>query len=326
MEAIRDRPLFSRYYDGHRAFAPVRESVFIFAGSVEERSTLPEAWVREHAANGVHFYQITEQRPEDSVFLVRRISASDYADAPISVSLKSRRQLSEFLGSLPFKRVYLDVTGQDQATWAGLLRACLTHRLETMVVYVEPQEYSYSTAPVEGEIFDLSERIRGLEPVAGFASFKGIVDDSLFIPTLGFEGPRFQYVVEQLQPESDSIFPIVGVPGFRPEYPFYSYWCNKTTLLSTRSWRQVRFARANCPFSLFHTVAEITQKHPGRPVRIAAIGTKPHALGAVLFVLANASSGDSVELVYDHPIRKAKRTSGTSTVAVYYISSFLPAL
>jgi len=194
-----------------------------------------------------------------------------------------------------------------------------------MVVYTEPMEYSYSTAPIEGEIFDLSERIRGLEPLPGFARLHGSSDDFILVPLLGFEGPRFAYLVQQLQPDSDNIYPIVGLPGFRHEYPFYTYWCNKTTLVSTRAYRQVRYARANCPFSLFHVASDIMHRNAEKPLRIAPIGTKPHAVGAVLFVLANASSGQLVELVYDHPIRKAKRTSGASRVAVYYVSSFLPA-
>jgi hypothetical protein len=53
-------------------------------------------------------------------------------------------------------------------------------------------------------------------------------------------------------------------------------------------------------------------------LKIAPIGTKPHALGAVLFCL---SRPDSVELVYDHPIRKANRTIGASRLLVYTISS-----
>ena len=47
------------------------------------------------------------------------------------------------------------------------------------------------------------------------------------------------------------------------------------------------------------------------------IGTKPHAVGAVLFYLDSPSD---VELVYDHPVRKADRTMGTSRVCVYNIS------
>jgi hypothetical protein len=53
-------------------------------------------------------------------------------------------------------------------------------------------------------------------------------------------------------------------------------------------------------------------------LQIAPIGTKPHALGAVLFCLSRPRS---VELVYDHPIRKLGRTTGASRLLVYDVSS-----
>jgi hypothetical protein len=51
------------------------------------------------------------------------------------------------------------------------------------------------------------------------------------------------------------------------------------------------------------------------------IGTKPHALGAVLFSLM---SGCPTELVYDHPIRKPGRTDGTERLLVYHVSAIIP--
>jgi hypothetical protein len=81
----------------------------------------------------------------------------------------------------------------------------------------------------------------------------------------------------------------------------------------------VRFAPANDPFGLFYLLEDISAARPSDVLRIAPIGTKPHALGAVLFALTNPRS---VELVYDHPVRKAKRTAGVSRTFVYEISPF----
>ena len=47
---------------------------------------------------------------------------------------------------------------------------------------------------------------------------------------------------------------------------------------------------------------------------VAPIGTKPHALGAVLYYLDHSRT---VEVLYDHPVRKERRTLGTSRVCLY---------
>ena len=187
-----------------------------------------------------------------------------------------------------------------------------------MVVYVEPGAYRFSLTPTEGEIFDLSERIIGISPLPGFASLTDpSEDDFCFVPLLGFEGARLAYILENVQPPGGKIFPVIGVPGFEPEYPFYTYHGNRLPLSETRAWRNVRFAKANCPFSLFYTLQQIAREYPRDTLKIAPIGTKPHALGAVLYTLASSTP---VELVYDHPIRKAMRTSGTARLLLFHVS------
>ena len=108
----------------------------------------------------------------------------------------------------------------------------------------------------------------------------------------------------------------MGVPGFRPEYPFHTFLGNRIPLIQNGAWRNVRFAIANCPFSLFYVLQDIAADFPHDLLKIAPIGTKPHALGAVLFSL---SSSKPVELVYDHPIRKSARTMGAARLLVYHV-------
>ena len=79
-----------------------------------------------------------------------------------------------------------------------------------------------------------------------------------------------------------------------------------------------RYAVANCPFDLFYVLQEVASSFPRHVLRVAPIGTKPHAIGGVLFAIANPTN---VELVYDHPIRKAQRTDGTAHLLTYHVSS-----
>jgi hypothetical protein len=173
--------------------------------------------------------------------------------------------------------------------------------------------------PTEGEIFDLSERILGIAPIPGFASFARVKDDFCFVALLGFEGTRVAYLLEQVQPVGDRIIPIVGVPGFRAEYPFATYTGNRLPLMESDAWRRVRFADANCPFSLYYLLQQLSDEYGGSYLKIAPVGTKPHAIGAALFVIDDPSRR---ELVYDHPVRKAERTTGIARLLAYDVSGF----
>jgi hypothetical protein len=234
--------------------------------------------------------------------------------------LRSGKQLHAFWQQAAKSVVYLDITGLDHTIWAPLLRAALDRALAIRVVYVEPSEYRFSPNPKEGDIFDLSEKILGISPLPGFASLASEDDEEIcFVPLLGFEGARLKFVLEQMNPPGGKIFPIIGVPGFRPEYTFFTYDGNRPVLDQTRAWIDVRYARANCPFSLFYVLDDIARQNPTAGLKIPLIGTKPHALGAIMYAM---TASRRVELIYDHPIRKANRTEGSSTALVYHVGAF----
>lgn len=309
MRAINKKPIFSETYPSVTSFLPDNDSCYIHGESVEERSAHVANW--RHNAPGTRYYNIISQ--DQYSFTVEVLgNVTSYA-------LRSTRQLSEFIGGLPHRKIYLDITGLSHNTWAPLLKHLLNTHHDLKVVYVEPFDYRPSLAPTEGEIFDLSEKIEGIAPIPGFISLAGADDDNhCFVPLIGFEGARFSHMLEQVQPPGDKIVPVIGVPGFKPEYPYNTYLGNKIALLSSQSYRQVRFATANCPFSAYYVLEEIGNEYAGARIKVAPIGTKPHALGAILFALR----WSSVEIIYDHPIRKPKRTEGSANLHVYYVSTF----
>jgi len=306
---IRDRPILTDIYSSIDRFVPEPGSVYIFGPSVEDRSAHSQGW--QSRTIDVDFLRIVEQEP--SSLTIETTSGLK------TIALRSTEQLKRLIASLGKKRIYLDITGLSHHVWAPLLRSALTSGSDLSVVYVEPSDYRFSTTPTEGEIFDLSERIMGIAPIPGFASLSDRDNDRVcFIPLLGFEGTRFAYLLEQVQPPGDKIFPIIGVPGFRPQYPFFTYHGNKSALIQSQAWKNARFALANCPFSLFYSLEDIAKDYPQDLLKIAPIGTKPHALGAILYCIARPQN---VEIVYDHPIRKPTRTEGTSRLLVYRVST-----
>jgi len=292
------------------SFVPEPGSAYVFGWSVEERSKHVNEWSTN--ARDVRFVRIS----------ISTLSSFDFdLDGSTStVQLRSSKQLARFWQSFHTNIAYLDITGLPHHVWAPLLREALRLGLRLMAVYVEPVEYKHSPTPMEGEIFDLSESIMGIAPLPGFITLaEGNEEKVCFIPLLGFEGVRFSYVLEQVQPPGGKIYPIVGVPGFRPEFPFFTYHGNKAPFLDSRAWKNVRFAKGNCPFAALYTLGEIANEHPDDTLKVAPIGTKPHALGAILFAL---SAPRKVELIYDHPIRKPERTSGHARLLVYHVSLF----
>jgi hypothetical protein len=310
MRALRDEPVLTETFSAAAQFRPSPGSFYFYARSPEARSSHVDSW--KLTASAVVFKEVLKESP-DSFELTGGVEVYWLRNAS---SLNSIFSVMAH-GSV----VYLDITGLSHSVWAALLRAALLSDVEVRVVYVEPYAYSRSTTPVEGQIYDLSSRITGIAPLPGYAILSS-PPDSLFVPLLGFEGTRFRHLIEQVQPMAGRMIPIIGSPGFKPWYVFETYKGNRAALVEESAWQAVRYAPANCPFGCFYLLNEIAASAPGNSLKIAPIGTKPHALGAVLYAL---NSTAVTELIYDHPIRKQGRTDGTSRLLVYHVSSLVQA-
>jgi hypothetical protein len=305
---IRDRPVFTEVYESSADFAPVDGSIYLYGESIEQRSHHVHG--RMKVLPNVRSLAVEEERPFSIDVRVAR-------DELVTVSLRSSRELDLLFRDTDANTVYIDVTGLRHHVWAPLLRSALGCVSNVIAVYVEPGDYRPSIRPTEGDIYDLSERITGIAPIPGFARLRDAGDNVCLVVLLGFEGTRAAYIIEQTQAPADNIVPVVGVPGFRLEYPFATFLGNRGPLIDTKAWKNVRFATANCPFSVFYALQDIEDRYPGHTLKIAPIGTKPHAIGAVLFAIIR---GQNVELVYDHPVRKKERTTGTSRLLAYRVS------
>ncbi len=309
MDSIVKRPLFTRTFEDVKDFTPPNDAGYIY-GIFEERSLHVQSLLA--SATGVKFVELAE---------ITSFEVSTSLSGVPKLTLRNRDDFDALFGSLGCTTVYIDITGLAHHIWAPLIRTALDFRLTVRAVYVEPADYHYSHFPRQGEIFDLSERIDGIAPIPLFATLISPAEKEVcFVPLLGFEGTRFAYMIEQIEPPGQKIIPVIGVPGFRAEYPFHTYLGNSPKLAETGAWKNARYAKANCPFSLFYVLGDILGHFPEEHVKVAPIGTKPHALGAVLKCI---HSKRPIELVYDHPKRKRQRTSGAFHCLVYEISEFM---
>jgi len=310
MSRITDRPLYSQSSKELPDFLTTSSIVMAIGDSTEERSGL---------------MQSMHGRPAESFWVLKETNNLNQAESSFkgkteTLNLRDPDQLSELIRSVGGSSLDVDLTSLPAHIWAPIVRACLDIGIITRSLYVEPQDYVRSPTPGIGSLYDLSERVIGIQPIPGFAALRSIDDEeSLLIPLVGFEGARLSYLIDQLEPKMDTIFPIIGVPGFKKDYPFNTYLGNQVPLEDTRAWRNASYSRANCPFSAYYSIEKIAAQRPGHHLRIAPIGTKPHCLGAILYNIDNPNSS---EIVYDHPRRSKSRTSGISRVSLFDISEF----
>lgn len=306
MRELKREPILTDTFESVNLFTPVPGSVYIYRVSNEDRSGHTGQW--QQSCKDVQFIEVTTESV--SGFQVSGIEEEFF--------LRSAVSLSKLLAPLGTGRVlYVDITGLSHPTWAALIRGAIAARMEVRAVYVEPYRYKRSAAPLEGQIYDLSARIAGIAPMPGFAMIS-MTEESVFVPLLGFEGARFRHVIEQVQPSHERMVPVVGIPGFKPWYVFETYMGNRAALEETSAWHHIEFVPANCPFSCFYLLQELAQRYPNSTLKVAMIGTKPHALGAVMFALTSPSR---IELIYDNPIRKEGRTDGLDRLLVYHVGA-----
>ena len=287
------------------ALDPGAKYIFASGEADEDRARAP-LWAEALSLQPAACVEVVEQRPREADLrgqgVVRAVTLTD-TDA-----------LSALVGN---RTVYLDISGLAHHVWAPLVRAALHSSQQVRVVYFEPDRYKAHPSPSSTSQFALSEGFRGVEPVPGFANLVGPPPDSesLFVPFLGFEGPRARQVAMTLDPIPKTV-PVVGMPGFRIDYPQIILSSNQEFMEENSAARHVRYAKASCPFEAYSALAEIRRDNPGSYLYVAPLGTKPHALGAIWFAIDNPTD---TEIMYDHPVRMPGRTSGVGEAHIYHL-------
>ena len=168
----------------------------------------------------------------------------------------------------------VDITGLEHQIWASLLRIIVDDGHPVGAVYVEPERYRISANPTEGRLFDLTAKFTEISAFPGFTRLRSMEDESktCFVPLLGFEGNRLAHAIERIDPPVDKVLPVVGVPGFRADFPFYSYIGNRSSLSKDGLWKRVRFAIANSPISVMNRLGIIGKEYPDHLLKIAPLG------------------------------------------------------
>ena len=300
---------FRQVFTDRRGISVADNSVLLF-GVFEQRSNIDEDWLTVFGEDNT--YEILSGEDLHNVNIPR------FQDGPIS--MRNQNDLIDFVRSLNANSIYIDITGLPHHVWMPIVRVCIEDGSNINCIYVEPKSYTYNPTPKPGEFFDLSEESHGFRPLPTFARLTTKrAEETTLVPLLGFEGIRYRHLIERIEPSERDISPVIGVPGFEVDYPFHTFEGNATVLSFTRSWQRVEYVDASCPFSLYLHLERLKQTSPEKHFQIATIGTKPHALGAMIFTMTHPN----VELLYDHPVRRKGRSKGMAKCHLYHISAFL---
>jgi len=308
--------LYEKKYNDINTFKIETESTYFFYRSNETRSHYIVNNIKNKYIN-TKFIELKIIENEKDIIIDKETNKK--------YNLRNSNNIFELINNYQSSTIYIDTTGMNNRIVASLLNNSFllskNRQIEINIVYVEPYIYNTELFKLEGVSNDLSEKIDGIEPLPGFASIIPYTDEMLFVALLGFEGGRFSYLLEQIQPQKDNIIPIVGVPGFRIEYPFITLLGNKMPLDETRAWERIKYIAANSVVDVYFFLKKLLLKSPeNNRIVLAPIGTKPHAIAAILFAIKNPRQ---VEIVYDNPKRKINRTDGEGQIIVCNISSLL---
>ena len=307
--------LYTSIYDKIEDLTPLENSTYFYSHDIEMRTQSVDDIIKKRPPN-VKFVEIKDLGSD----IIQDVSTGN------THNLRSSKSMYEFIQLYEAALVYIDITGLEKRIVAALLNNTIkainiTGIDEVRTVYAEPASYKIKQFQSEGVFHDLSEKIDGINPLPGFASiFPENIDNILFIALLGFEGGRFMYVLEEVQPPTRNVIPVVGIPGFRPEYPFIAYWGNRKPLTDSETWRNVKYAAANSLVDVYMLLTKILLKNKDVHIKLAPIGTKPHLLGAILFAIKHPKH---VELIYDNPKRMSIRTDGVGKIVECSVSKLL---
>jgi hypothetical protein len=132
---------------------------------------------------------------------------------------------------------------------------------------------------------------------------------------VGFEGQRLHRFLEQtgLSPRSCEF--VFGVPAFHPGWEMDAFANNFRVLKGEEMSGRTSFCGAQSPASAYNRLQQIYNSCNGERLAVTPIGTKPHGIGAALFLCQHSDVG----VVYDNPKRKKLRTDNVGTWHLFEI-------
>ena len=225
----------------------------------------------------------------------------------VGTEIKSSDLASELLCSFDQDKVVLEATTLGFAELFCATNALLASGATSVnIIYVEPAEYQ--RASPGGDQFVLSEPTRGYAPIPN--AIVDLTSDEIEAGVffLGFEPERLDRALEEHQMiASKDVKLVFGIPAYHPGWELDAIIPHLPAL--DQHGLQLDYCSANDPEAAFECL-ERTRAALGDDKRmfVAPIGPKPCGIASAIFASVYP---EQVGLLFDHPRRKKKRSTGT---------------
>ena len=217
------------------------------------------------------------------------------------------------------KKIFVDITAMPIPLIFNIVKVLKEISCDcALFAYTKPIDYQ-QISETSSEKFELTKNFVGIKPLPGFLNSGDTDKESLLVLFLGYEGNRATFIYEEVSPNKNSTFPIIGFPGYRAGWHYYAYETNINLLYEDDIYDFVEYAAAESPFDAYNVLKSLKQKYPDKNMIISPIGTKPHALGVALY----ATGDEDAIVIYDNPIEKTNRSIKTDMGLVYDVTCLM---
>jgi hypothetical protein len=222
--------------------------------------------------------------------------------------------LVEWIGNSGAQSLYLEATTLSFADLFVLSHAARQANVKRLVFqYVEPRGYSEPKRErvLHARDFDLSSEVPGFIGIPGRSIPLDHARSQRVLFLVGYEGERLDRAFENLNLEAKNCGVVFGVPAFACGWEMNTFTNIAPVMLDRGLKGGVYYCPADNPLSVYEFLEEQYRTHNGENVDfvVSPIGTKPHGIGALLFLLER----EEVGLLYDHPSPRLGRTSDSLT-------------
>lgn len=225
-----------------------------------------------------------------------------------------KKRLSEIIK--PYNSIVIDSTTLGLAEIIFIILSLhISKKNCVSFLYAEPKLYKRSVDLNSSSLvtFELTHN-------CVFQGIKGITlqydsgDKACHIFMLGFEPGRLQNAIEQRNDIEEDYYQkyfVIGVPAFQHGWETDTLYPHLSILdeLDIHE-NRIIYSQANSIYSSYVSLWDLYEKlgHEDKIFFVSPLGTKPHSIGAALFLAETKGYDNPTSIFYDHPIRNNKRS------------------
>jgi len=224
-----------------------------------------------------------------------------------------------FIETLSFQNYYIDATSLGFAEILLILHNL--NKLKSLrsikIVYAEPKKYKKDKSTPFKDDFDLTKVLGNFNKIPPYLLpiDSNSPSKAILIPCLGFENNRLGRIMESDDgARYEKYIPILGLPAFNPSWENISLRRHHQEL---KNITDIKFSPANNPYETYQVLDDIYKNNFRKTLVLAPIGTKPHGIGAIIFLINKDEEGIKIGLTYDFPKKKENRTDGIGKIYEY---------